>query len=270
MRETAVRALRAVAARSPEGGLRAARGLAALTHLLGYGIAEEQIAELVGERGPRALASASRQSWATTLQAEALYAGLQRTPPAYPEILPEPALARLVPPAVLVSFHVGPFAALGAAFERLPGDVLTLMREAPTGERHMTRIQTGERPTERAYAFKQAVNAVRAGGFVSAIVDAVDPSYAIATLEAPLLGGTIRLARGPFALARLSGAPLVPLAARWRGTAVEVVCGEPIAPSDAEAALAAATAGWFDGYLRARPGELSAFLLERITRPPAR
>jgi hypothetical protein len=92
--------------------------------------------------------------------------------------------------------------------------------------------------------------------------------YDAATLEAPMLGTTISLARGPFALARITHTAIVPLAARQAGRRIAISTGDPIAPDVGEQAMAVAAAAWLEGYLREFPGEISLRTLEILGLPP--
>jgi lauroyl/myristoyl acyltransferase len=169
----------------------------------------------------------------------------------YPPLTPGFDPSALQPPMILTSFHVGPISALGGALEQLPGDVLVLhVSGAPRPRLRM--LSVGPTQWDRAAAFAQAMRTLRRGGFVFLLADAnVFPS----TIEVTMFGRTTRLARGAFALSRLSGAPVVPLAGRWQGTCVEVVAGEPIVPGE-EAVMAAATAAWLERFVRASPDEM--------------
>jgi lauroyl/myristoyl acyltransferase len=118
----------------------------------------------------------------------------------------------------------------------------------------------------RAASFQRALAHLAGGGFVVLALDVVQG----AGLPVPCLGRTLALARGPFALARLAGAPLVPLVplvARWRRGGVEAEAGEPIAvdpklgPADRERALAESAGRWLERYLLSSPSELSLGLL---------
>ena len=91
--------------------------------------------------------------------------------------------------------------------------------------------------------------------------------HSLPTIEVPMLGRSLPLARGAFALARISRTPIVPVVTRWRGTAMEVVVGDPIAPDLGEAGMAAAAGDWIERYLRRMPGEISVFVLERLVPP---
>jgi lauroyl/myristoyl acyltransferase len=93
---------------------------------------------------------------------------------------------------------------------------------------------------------------------------AADPRPAMGDFVAPFRGGSMALARGPFALARVTRAPIVPLVARWRGTKVEYVLGQPIPASSDEASMATALTSWLDRYLTDAPFEISEQTLSLI------
>jgi hypothetical protein len=119
----------------------------------------------------------------------------------------------------------------------------------------------------RAALFHRALVHLDRGGFVALALDAVQGS----ALRVSCLSRPLALARGPFALARLTGVPLVPLVARWRSGRVEVLLGETLAPPGQEAgteawesALAASAARWLESYLLASPGELGLGLLRNL------
>jgi hypothetical protein len=52
---------------------------------------------------------------------------------------------------------------------------------------------------------------------------------------------------------------MVPIALRWRGSAIEVVIGRPIAPGS-ESQMAAQLLQWFGEYFRDNRAQLSALL----------
>lgn len=186
------------------------------------------------------------------------------------------AFAALRPPLVLGTFHVGAVQALGAVVERLPGPVLILRQ----GLLHTPRppveiVSTDGDDQSRAASFQRALAHLAGGGFVVLALDVVQG----AGFQVPCLGRTLALARGPFALARLAGTPLVPLVARWRRGGVEAEAGEELAvdptldPADREAALAVSAGRWLERYLLDSPSELSLgllrILLANASAPPS-
>ena len=83
------------------------------------------------------------------------------------------------------------------------------------------------------------------------------------TTGVPCLGRSVPLARGPFALARLTRARLVPAVARWNDAGrIDIVVGQALGmdsagpPAIVEASAAASAGRWFDGYAREHPQEL--------------
>lgn len=177
-----------------------------------------------------------------------------------PVEVPE-AFAALRPPLLLGTFHVGAVHALGPALERLPGPVLALRQgRLYTGALEVMSTEGGEQ--SRAAVVLRAGSHLRAGGFVVLALDVVPGSG----LAVSCLGRKLELARGPFALARLAGVPIVPLAARWRQERVEVRTGEALAPAG-EAEMAASAARWLESYLLESPAELGLGLLRSLLIP---
>jgi hypothetical protein len=264
-----IRALRLFASRLPHAGFVLARALAWLTQPLGRGIPERQIHALVPQLDPARLRAARRRTWSNFLMAEALDAALVR-PGArnpHPRVVPN-AAPDLRPPMIIASFHVGPFAAIGAVLEQMDGKVLAVHRGGFAPRLGLTLVRTGDDEWERARTFHRAVRALRSGGFVYTALDGYgDEGYDAAAIDVQMLGGTVSLARGGFALARITGAPLVPMVARWRGTRVEIAHGEPIEAGGTEEAMVGSAASWLGRYLREHPGEINPRTVE-IVRPP--
>jgi lauroyl/myristoyl acyltransferase len=113
----------------------------------------------------------------------------------------------------------------------------------------------------RVKAVKRAHEHLRAGGMV---VIALDGQEGDSTLEVPCLGRRIRLRRGPAILARLSGAPLIPITQHWEpyGGKVRLTVHDPLPspacpPEEAGAfdhALLAEVARWFESTIYAKVG----------------
>lgn len=269
-----IRALRAPAGRWPRVEFPLARALAWLLQPLGRGVAEDTLAVLFPELGPRQLRAARRRSWSNFVQSEALAASIQRSGKglADPEILPDRDLAALRPPLILASFHIGVYTALGALLRALPSDVLVVHRGRLAERPGVTLMYRGDDEWERAGTFHRAVTHLRGGGLVFTTLDGGyrEGGYEAATVAAPMLGGTISLARGGFALARMSRTPIMPVAARRCGRKVAITFGDPISPGLGEDAMAAAAAQWLGDYLRESPGEVSLRTLEVLRPPPGR
>lgn len=257
------------ARRWPRLTYRLARALARISQPLGRGVPEEQIAAAFPGLEPSSLRAARRSAWSNLLLGRALHAASTRPGrrPLHPEMVVEPAARELAPPLILVFAHIGPYQALGWLLERLEGDVLALVERGGFAPRPgMTLVTTGEDEWTGARALARAVAALRSGAFVFLAMDGQEA----ATIDVPALGGTVALARGPFALARITGTPIVPLVTRWRGRSIEIALGDTVHPSPDEHAMAAEAATWLERYLRGYPGELSPHLLGALSLPPRR
>lgn len=177
----------------------------------------------------------------------------------------QPLLAAVTPPAIIITFHTGALTMLGFALEQLPAEVLIVRSAAGGGPPHASfeRAVTGSEEQQRALLFRRCVDFLRSGRFVFMAADPLRVSPE--TLRVPFRRGSIRLARGPFSLSRITGTPIIPLVARWCGPSVEFVLGEPVQPSGDEAGNAAAVAAWLDRYLSAAPREISRHTLMLMT-----
>lgn len=170
-----------------------------------------------------------------------------------PLIRPNSTLADLRAPVILATFHIGPMFALSTVADNLTSPVLLIRAQHLPGARppHVTAVNGLADEHQRAAAFLAALRMLRKGGAVMMAIDPVRNG-----VEAPFLGQRVRLAPGAFRLARMSGAPIVPLAARWAGNEIEIVRGEAVAGEDEEA-LAAAIARWLENHVIASPGALN-------------
>ena len=158
-------------------------------------------------------------------------------------------------PALLVTWHAGPYPAVGAALLASGIDFLALrLRVRGPESAGMETIPTGSTAWPAVAALKHAVARLRAGGCV---VMAGDGLQGESATEVEVLGRRVRFHHGLTALARYSGAPVRPVVARWRGGRVEVHLHEPLAvPANGHGDLLHAAARWLDGYLRSAPEEL--------------
>jgi hypothetical protein len=270
LKATVLAALSWLARRWPHGGVLVAHVLASLTRPLRHGIEAGWLTAAFPDLPRDGLGAVRQRTWENFLKGEALDATVRRGRGTsdYPRALPNPALNRLPARVVVASFHIGPFQALGGFLDALPGPRVALAREQYELRPDMTLLHAGDDEWQRAHAFGRALRELRSGRSVIVTVDGLPVGdHPMPTIEVPMLGRSMPFARGAFALARLGRAPIVPMASRWRGTAMEVTVGEPIAPDRGEGAAAAAVAAWLERYLVERPGEVSVFLLERL-RPP--
>lgn len=130
--------------------------------------------------------------------------------------------------AILFGFHVRPSFAIDAALAARGAPAVIVRARAdyrpPPGIE--LAITEGEawRPT---HALKLAADRLRAGTLVAIAVTGHCGSAA----EATVLGRRARFGRGAASLARLTGAPLVPITAHWapRALAIEIDVGRPLA-----------------------------------------
>jgi lauroyl/myristoyl acyltransferase len=260
-----IRALRRFASRLPRAGFALAWMLAWLSQPLRRGVPEEEIAALVPGLSPAQLRAARRRTWSNFLMAEAIDGALERPGGVerYPRVASAPAAADLAAPLIVTTFHIGAYAAVATFLDRLGGEVVVVHRGRFGRQAGMTLVRAGDDEWERARTFHRGVRALRSGAFVFTTLDGYDGS----TIEVPMFGRTISLARGGFAMARLSGVPVLPVAVRWRGAAVDIECGDQIPPSESEQAMAVAVTGWLEDYLRRFPGEISEPVVDMLRQP---
>jgi hypothetical protein len=255
--------LAVLAAGSPRTALAVAGALGRLRNRLSRNWpSPEQIRTLFPHLNPRA---AARVAWRIgglearnrLLVARVLREGLDSVRP----LIRPLAFDGLRPPLILGTFHVGALHALGAAIEHMPGRVLALRQGLMYTPRPPVELLTTEGDTQRrAAVFQKMLSCLEDGGTVLTALD-VAPG---ASLRVPCLGHSLTLARGPFALARITGAPIVPLVARWRGGEVEVETGPPLEGPDDEERLAASAAVWLERYLLASPAETGLALVRNL------
>ncbi|HEY0556117.1 MAG TPA: hypothetical protein VGG20_17830 [Thermoanaerobaculia bacterium] len=229
----------------------------------------DQVQSLFPHLAPRAAARAAWSIGALEARNRLLTERIRKEglAPVRPLVRTAGAFAALRPPLILGMFHVGPIQALGAAVERLPGPVLVMRLGTLYAPSPPVQIASTEgNGQQRAAAFRRAISHLAGGGFVVVAFD-VSPAPG---LRAPCLGRTLEVARGPLALARLTGAPVRPLVARWHRNTIQTEVGEALAvptesgPEGQESALATAAARWLEGYLLQRPAELGLGLLRSL------
>lgn len=167
------------------------------------------------------------------------------------------AIDRLRPPLVLVTAHVGALYLLAIALDRFAVPRVVL-RWAPV---HELSPEESVAPTAgglavRTEALRRGHQALREGQFV---VTAIEGPHG-ASEPGILLGRRMDFGRGAFALARASGASVVPLAACWEGSRAIVEVGSPIVPALAPQEVAR----WFDELLGRLPRQCSLSLLRRL------
>lgn len=214
---------------------------------------------LVPSLGPAARRRSARARRSGTLRYGLLhYVTLERPGVRYGRWVHGPAAEVPQAPAVLMSFHVGPVLAFATYLERLGGGVLALQQRGGVGwdrglsaqERPSidTRDVGTTEPARTATMFA-AAKALRTGRCVFLLGEAPDAANAV---TATVLGHPFCLGRGAFALARLTGVPVVPVAAGWRRVRAGIRVGPPV-PAGPDEEMAAAVAAWLDGLLREDP-----------------
>jgi Bacterial lipid A biosynthesis acyltransferase len=206
-----------------------------------------------------------RAPWSSSVRYRVLCSafGTEGTPWPDPGLVSVPDLSELRPPTVIATMHVGPMLALGALLQRLPAETLAVTAGLPPRPGlHSAASGTGE--GQRALAFAQALRALREGRFVFLALD----GQADRTVDVPLFGRRAALGAGAFVLAVRADAPILPVAARWRGDGVEVVVGDPIDPA-AESVMATAVGRWFERFATECPVDLGADFVRLLLRAPS-
>ena len=190
--------------------------------------------------------------------------GMERVRPT--AVLPD-ALLNIEGPCILGTFHVGALHTVGVTLEALRKPVLAFrdgLLFIPRAPVALLSSKGGEQ--RRAAAFVRALGHLRQGGIVLMALDTA-PEVAI---ETECLGHPLALARGPFVLARMTGAPIVPLAVQWVRRGTRVVLGDALASEVAtdaalfESRLASAASLWLEHYLLDAPSEISLGLLREL------
>ncbi|MFB3855153.1 MAG: hypothetical protein ACE148_15205 [Vicinamibacterales bacterium] len=163
-------------------------------------------------------------------------------------------------PSLFVEWHIGAAFGLSAVLHRDRLDALVL-RNLP--------VQSGN---DRTRALATAVDCLRAGRPVVVLLDAPGGT---ATRPVDCLGRRIVFRRGPFMLARVTGAQMHPVVSRWRHDGrLDVAIHEALArpPSldrdSFEASLAETAARWLQRYLLANPDQIWLFTLRNFLAAP--
>ena len=166
---------------------------------------------------------------------------------------------RLPAPAILATVHCGPIGAFSGVVRNTERAVLIFRAAgAPPPPPHSV-VSTGGADDQRALALHQGTVHLRRGGRVLMMLD---PFTATRTAT-PFFDRSFLLARGPLVLAKWSGAPIIPVVARWRGCRVEIVTGDAVHGSD-ETRMAASLGRWLEGYVMENPSEIGDRILDFI------
>lgn len=243
-----------------------------LAHRTGEPLSERPAAE--GEMNPLAgasidgipdLALAARAPWSDSAR-YALIAGAfgsSRRPWPRPLDVRWAGAHDVRSPTVLATVHLGPMEAAGLLLGDLDGPVLAFTAGMPSRPGIRT-VDASGGEWSRTAGMLEAVRCLRAGGSVFLAVDAGESN---ARVDIPLLGRKLSIASGGFALARLSGAPLVPVATRWRDRRIEIEPGPRIsAASDQE--MGAALAAWLEQFVLVHPVDLGRPFVDELLSAP--
>ncbi|HEX7808808.1 MAG TPA: hypothetical protein VF608_08785 [Thermoanaerobaculia bacterium] len=173
--------------------------------------------------------------------------------------VPNEAMRTLPTPLILGTFHLGALPAIGAGLEILPANVLVVRSTPKVANVHDNLIIEMTRGDEqhRARLFHRGLQFLREGKYVFLPLDPEESTR----VAAPFRGRTMQLARGPFAMSRITNTPILPLVARWNGRRIEFVIGDVI-PAGEEDVTAAAAAAWLERYLDEHPLDISPRVLE--------
>jgi hypothetical protein len=165
-----------------------------------------------------------------------------------------PELESLPGPAIIATVHLGTLQTSRVVFSRFGKDLIYVLSYG--------HAEVG------AAVFWHALEALRRGGVALVPVDA----YHGARLESVFFGHPVSLARGAFALSRISRVPVIPLAYIWRDGKLTAVAGDPILfPSsgsdiERESVVAAKVMHWLESYLRSHPRDAGLRAIKLFSR----
>jgi hypothetical protein len=172
-------------------------------------------------------------------------------------------LRTIAGPRVAVTWHLGPPYGLLAAFRQAELPAMGVIRRPYDWTvEYASFVCTAGGPDARMAALWTATQYLRDGGIVVIAADGLEGER---TAVFNCVGRRMSFGRGPFVLARLSGAVVVPTVSCWEpGGRIGVRVGTPLQVSrtpamsgvDYENALAMAAARWFEEYVTTHPAEL--------------
>jgi lauroyl/myristoyl acyltransferase len=180
------------------------------------------------------------------------------------------ALCRLPPAgraAILATCHVGCWPALPLALRRAGRNAL-LVRQRPGGMRIPAGFEeafTEGGVEQRAFAFKRALEVLGAGGLVVLAIDIPG------RIPVSVVGRRLAIAAGPFKLARMSRAPMLPICAQYSHDRIEIALSAPLdstESSEPERSLAAGAATFWHQCLTRWPEQIEPEILDRLHHAP--
>lgn len=175
----------------------------------------------------------------------------------------EAAAVDLQAPLVVVTAHVGALYLLAAGLDRIWSERLALRWSAQhqTAPGEQSAFTSGP-VVARTEALKRGLESLRQG---KVVVTALEGPHGSAE-PGRLFGHRLDLGRGGFALARLAGVRIVPVAALWERNRVRISFGMPV---ETTADAPGEVARWFEALLRRSPRQMSLGLLRRLLENPA-
>ena len=180
-------------------------------------------------------------------------------------------------PAIIGAIHSGPVLAITSALHLLgiPATVLTIVRhhyrETPLEIVSILQADLDAIGSSHLQSAALCRQRLKSGGLVFIPLDGTGKEV----VEVSLLGRRLVLPAGAAVLSAMTGAPIVPVEAKWTpGSEIELVVGEPFfapggePPRDAEYSLIRQVMEHFDRSLRADPGQLNLTLLDQLLQAP--
>ncbi len=189
-------------------------------------------------------------------------------------------------PAIFVFSHFGPRYAIAPAFQSvgIPVGLFQGLIPPPLQRKDVEQFVAqlpgmevfwiNDPKTIRAIHLKRAVERVQRGEMVAM---AIDGGHGDVLADAEFFGHRIQVARGPAVLARLTGAPLIPITVTWdEGWSIEFRVHAPIVRPDVaptgsgefDLALTDRAVRFFDEFLRKAPEQMRLDRIARLVSKP--
>ena len=268
--------VRGLILRAPRPGLCCAGALARLLHRAGrIGPTPTELAPLCPRLGRRTLGRLARDIAARSFKSECV--DLLKHRRGASRRLRESLLRRdsaqtlsgIQGPTVIATFHAGPLLAVRWALERAAIPTLVLAYDGSVEmDAGQQRIDTEGAPAgSRAGVIVQAVAFLRRHE-KSVVLLAPDGGVAERTIPVELLGGCMSFRPGAAAIARIAGAHLIPVMARWETTTrIGIRAGEALRVAETRKDEVEATRGlarFVEAHFERHPEDLSTFYVSRL------